>query len=156
MRHLVLWIAALGLCCATFRPAGERVTARPAPDPTANSRTTTPVEAAAEFALRTYVDESTRTQGVVCVELEGDDDPGKVLDLLSPLASRLSVGRNDCLRREEPSAILSISRPQVAGDRARVDVGVVLGSGGMLELERRQGEWLVVRAVRPWISLREP
>jgi hypothetical protein len=35
-----------------------------------------------------------------------------------------------------------------------VDVGVVLGSAGMLELERRQGSWVVVRATSPWISLR--
>jgi hypothetical protein len=111
------------------------------------------VEAAAEFAITTYVDESTRTQGVVCVELDGNDDPGKVFNRLSPLAARISVGRKECLGRE-PSAILSIGRSQVAGDRARVDVGVVLGSAGMLELERRQGSWVVVRATSGWISLR--
>jgi hypothetical protein len=153
MRHLVLCIAAFGICCAS-RPAEQRETARTAPDRVGSSPATTAVEAAAEFAITTYVDESTRTQGVVCVELDGNDDPSKMLDRLSPLASRLSVGRNDCLGRTEPSAILSIGPSQVAGDRARVDVGVVLGSAGMLELERRQGSWVVVRATSPWISLR--
>ena len=154
MRSLLLCTAALGISCATSRPAEQRETAHAAPDPVRSSPTTTAVEAAAEFALTTYVDESTRTQGLVCVELEGGEDPGKVLDRLSPLASRLSVGRKDCLGRTEPSAILSIGPSQVAGDRARVDVGVVLGSAGMLELERRQGSWVVVRATSPWISLR--
>jgi hypothetical protein len=154
MRHLVLCIAALGISCVTSRPIAARETARAAPDPVAGAPTSTAVEVAAEFAVRTYVDESTRTHGVVCVELDGGEDPVKVLDRLSPLASYLSVDRNDCLGREELAAILSIGRPQVAGDRARVDVGVVLGSGGMLELERHEGTWLVVRATRPWISLR--
>jgi hypothetical protein len=155
MRPLVLCIAALGICCATSRAAPERQTAGAAPDPVRSSPTpATPVEAAAEFALTTYVDESTRAQGVVCVELDGAEDPAKVLDRLSPLASRLSAGRKECLDRAEPSAILSIGTPQVAGDRARVDVGVVLGSAGMLELERHQGSWVVVRATSPWLSLR--
>jgi hypothetical protein len=115
--------------------------------------TTTAVEAAAEYALTTYVDESTRSRGIVCVELEGKDDARKVLDRLAPLASYLSVDRNDCLGRES-AAILSVGTPQLAGDRARVDVGVVLGSAGMLELERRDGAWTVVRVTSPWISLR--
>ena len=149
MKHLVLCIAAFGIGCAS-RPAEQRETARTAPNPPA----TTAVEAAARFALTTYVDEPTRAQGVVCVELEGNQDSGKVLDRLSPLATRLSAGRKDCLGSTEPSAILSIGTPQVAGDRARVDVGVVLGSAGMLELERQQGSWVVVRATSPWLSLR--
>jgi hypothetical protein len=128
--------------------------ARAAPDRVGSSPATTAVEAAARFALTTYVDEPTRAQGVVCVELDGNQDPGKVLDRLSPLATRLSAGRKDCLGSTEPSAILSIGTPQVAGDRARVDVGVVLGSAGMLELERQQGSWVVVRATSPWLSLR--
>ena len=152
MRHLVLCIAAFGICCAS-RPAEQGETARAAPARVGSSPATTAVEAAAEFAITTYVDESTRTQGVVCVELDGNDDPGKVFNRLSPLAARISVGRKECLGRE-PSAILSIGRSQVAGDRARVDVGVVLGSAGMLELERRQGSWVVVRATSGWISLR--
>ncbi|HET9036747.1 MAG TPA: hypothetical protein VFN45_11100 [Myxococcaceae bacterium] len=150
MRHLVLFIAAVGIGCAS-RPAEQRETAR---DRVGSSTAPTAVEAAAKFALTTYVDESTRAQGVVCVELDGAEDPAKVLDRLSPLASRLSAGRKECLDRAEPSAILSIGTPQVAGDRARVDVGVVLGSAGMLELERRQGSWVVVRATSPWLSLR--
>jgi hypothetical protein len=150
MRHLVLFIAAVGIGCAS-RPAEQRETAR---DRVGSSTAPTAVEAAAKFALTTYVDESTRAQGVVCVELDGAEDPAKVLDRLSPLASRLSAGRKECLDRAEPSAILSIGTPQVAGDRARVDVGVVLGSAGMLELERHQGSWVVVRATSPWLSLR--
>lgn len=154
MRPLVLCIAALGICCASSSPDGARETARAAPDPTGRSSTPTPVEAAAEFALRTYVDESIRTRGVVCVELDGDEDRGKVLARLSPLASRLSVDRKDCRGLDDAAAILSIGPSQVAGERARVDVGVVLGSAGMLELERRQGAWVVIRVTRPWISLR--
>jgi hypothetical protein len=154
MKPLLLCIAALAICCTTSRPADVRATARAAPDPVAGPTTTTAMEVAAEFALTTYVDESTRTHGVVCVELAGGEDPGKVLDRLSPLARRLSIDRNDCVGRSEPSAILSIGPAQVAGERARVDVGVVLGSAGMLELERREGNWLVVRATSPWISLR--
>jgi len=154
MTHRILCVAALAIGCVTSRPAGKPEAARPAPpDPVASAPTTTAVEAAAEFALTTYVDESARTHGVVCVELDGHEDPGKVLERLSPLAGRLSVDRNDCLGRE-PAAILSIGPPQLAGDRARVDVGVVLGSAGMLELERRQGTWQVIRVTRPWISLR--
>jgi hypothetical protein len=149
MKHLVLCIATVGISCAS-RPTEQRETARTAP----NAPATTAVEAAAKFALTTYIDEATRAQGVVCVELDGNEDPGKVLDRLSPLATRLSAGRKDCLDRTEPSAILSIGTPQVAGDRARVDVGVVLGSAGMLELERHQGSWVVVRATSPWLSLR--
>ena len=87
------------------------------------------------------------------MQLDGDGDHHKVLDRLSPLANRLSVDRADCIDHE-PSAILSIGPAQVAGDRARVDVGVVFGSAGMLELERHEGSWLVVRATSPWISLR--
>jgi hypothetical protein len=153
MRPL-LGIAALALACATSRPAGERETARAAPAsvPSSPATSTTPVEAAAEFALINYVDESTRTQGVVCVELDRAKDPGKVLARLAPLASRLSADRSDC--RGEPSAILSVGAAQVAGEQARVDVGVVLGSAGMLELELRQGTWQVVRVTSPWISLR--
>ena len=152
MRQLVLGIAALGIACANSRPTAPE-TARAAPDAAPTSpATTTPVVAAAEFAITKYVDESTRTHGTVCVELDRAGDPAKVLDLLAPLASRLSVDRNDC--RSEPSAILSIGQPQVAGDQARVDVGVVLGSAGMLELEHRQGSWQVVRVTSPWISLR--
>lgn len=142
MRHLLLGIAALGVGCA----AADRVPSSPT--------TTTPVVAAAEFALTTYVDESTRTHGVVCVDLDRAEDPAKVLERLAPLAKRLSVDRNDCAGRTEPSAILSIGPPQVAGEQARVDVGVVRGSAGMLELERRQGAWQVVRVTSPWISLR--
>jgi hypothetical protein len=155
MKLLVICLVALGIGCATSRPAAERETARATPpDPVAGPSNTTALEAAAKYALTTYVDESTRTHGVVCVELDGHEDPGKVLDRLSPLAGRLSVDRKDCLGRDEPSAILSIGPPQLAGDRARVDVGVVLGSAGMLELERRQGTWEVVRVTRPWVSLR--
>ena len=156
MRHLVPCIAALGICCASSSPDGPQESARAAPDPVARSSATTPVEAAAEFALRTYVDESIRTRGIVCVELDGVADRGKVLERLSPLASRLSVDRNDCRAPDEPAAILSIGPSQVAGERARVDVGVVLGSAGMLELEHRQGAWVVVRVTRPWIALRPP
>lgn len=147
MRQLVLGIAALGIACANSRPAGPE-TARAAPDAAVSS----PVTAAAEFAITRYVDESTRTHGTVCVELDRAGDPARVLERLAPLASRLSVDRSDC--RTEPSAILSIGAPQVAGDQARVDVGVVLGSAGMLELEHRQGTWQVVRVTSPWISLR--
>ena len=143
MRHLLLGIAALGVGCA----AADRA-------PSSPTTTTTPVVAAAEFALTTYVDESTRTHGVVCVDLDRAEDPAKVLERLAPLAKRLSVDRNDCAGRTEPSAILSIGPPQVAGEQARVDVGVVRGSAGMLELERRQGAWQVVRVTSPWISLR--
>jgi hypothetical protein len=151
MRHLA--IAILGSACATSAPVATRAMPGPAPEPVARAPTTrTAVEAAAEFALTTYVDESTRTHGVVCVELDRAQDRAAVLDRLGPLASRLSADRSDC--RGEPSAILSIGQPQVAGDQARVDVGVVLGSAGMLELERRQGDWQVVRVTSPWISLR--
>jgi hypothetical protein len=153
MRHLVPCIAALGICCASSSPDGPQ-SARGAPDPAARSAATTPVEAAAEFALRTYVGESIRTRGVVCVELDGVADRDKVLERLSPLASRLSVDRNDCRGPDESAAILSIGPSQMAGERARVDVGVVLGSAGMLELEHRQGAWVVVRVTRPWIALR--
>jgi hypothetical protein len=154
MRHLACCIAALGIACATSRSADVPPTARAATDPVAGTRTATPVEAAAEFAITTYVDESTRAHGVVCLELERGEDPGVLVDRLSPFARRLAVGRSDCLAHDEPSAILSIGPSQVAGDRARVDVGVVLGSAGMLELERRQGSWVVVRATSGWISLR--
>ena len=155
MKHLVPCIVALSIGCATSRPAEVRAPTRPPPNPvTSAPATTTAVEAAAEYAITTYVDESTRTHGVVCVELAGGDDPGKVLGRLAPLASRLSVDRKDCLGRGEPAAILSIGPSQIAGDRARVDVGVVLGSAGMLELERREGAWTVIRVTRPWISLR--
>ena len=155
MKHLVLCLAALGIGCATSKPVEVRAAAaRPAPHPAIASPTRSPVEAAAEFALRTYVDESTRAHGVVCVELDGDEDAGKVLEHLAPLAGYLSVDRSTCLDRDGPSAILSIGRSQVAGARARVDVGVVLGSGGMLELELREDTWLVVRATSPWLSLR--
>jgi len=150
MRHLVLFIAAVGIGCAS-RPAEQQ---EPAHARVGSSTAPTVIEAAAKFALTTYVDRSTRAQGVVCVELDGTEDPATVLDRLSPLATRLSAGRKECLGHAEPSAILSIGTPQVAGDRARVDVGVVLGSAGMLELERRQGSWVVVRATSPWLSLR--
>jgi len=124
-----------------------------APEQVASAPTTrTALEAAAEFALTNYVDESARTHGVVCVELDRAQDRAAVLDRLTPLASRLSADRTDC--RREPSAILSIGQPQIAGDVARVDVGVVLGSAGMLELERHEGDWQVVRVTSPWISLR--
>jgi hypothetical protein len=153
MRHLVLAIAALGTACATSAPVVARASPATAPEPVASAPTArTADEAAAEFALTTYVDESTRAHGVVCVELDRVQDRAAVLDHLTPLASRLSADRSDC--RSEPSAILSIGRAQVAGDQARVDVGVVLGSAGMLELERRQGDWQVVRVTSPWISLR--
>lgn len=152
MKHLLLCIAALVISCAASGTAATGETTRAAPGPAASS--TTPVVAAAEFAVRTYVQESTRANGVVCVELDGGEDPGKVLDRLSPLASHLSADRKDCLGRAEPAAILSIGPAQVAGDRARVDVGVVLGSAGMLELERQEGTWVVVRAATAWISLR--
>jgi len=153
MRHLVLAIAALGTACATSAPVATRATPSAAPEPVATAPTTkTAVEAAAEFALTTYVDESTRTHGVVCVELDRAQDRAAVLDRLGPLTSRLSADRSDC--RSEPSAILSIGQAQISGDQARVDVGVVLGSAGMLELERRQGDWQVVRVTSPWISLR--
>lgn len=142
MRHLLLGIAALGIGCAARNPVPSSPT------------TTTPVVAAAEFAMTTYVDESTRVRGLVCVELDRAEDAAKVLERLAPLAKRLSVDRNDCLGHDESSAILSIGPPQVAGEQARVDVGVVRGSAGMLELERRQGSWLVVRATSPWLSLR--
>jgi len=152
MRPLVLGIATLGIACANSRPTGPE-TARAAPDAAPTSPATTlPVVAAAEFAITRYVDASTRTHGTVCVELERAGDPAKVLERLAPLASRLSMDRSDC--RTEPSAILSIGAPQLAGDQARVDVGVVLGSAGMLELEHRQGTWQVVRVTSPWISLR--
>jgi hypothetical protein len=88
-----------------------------------------PSVVAAEFALTNYVDESTRTHGVVCVELDRADDRGKVLDASTPLAQRLSADRSDCAATE-PSAILSIGPPQVAGTQARVDVGVVAGQRG--------------------------
>lgn len=152
MKQLVLGIAALGIACANSRPTGSE-TARtdPGSGPT-TAAMTSPVAAAAEFAITRYVDESTRTHGTVCVELDRAGDPARILERLTPLASHLSVDRNDC--RTEPSAILSIGPPQVAGDQARVDVGVVLGSAGMLELEHRQGTWQVVRVTSPWISLR--
>ena len=158
MKHLLLWIAVLGIGCATSQPVGARRTARAAPEPDrtaplATPARTTPAEVAAEYALTTYVDESTRAHGVVCVQLDGDGDHHQVLDRLSPLAGHLSVDRADCIDHE-PSAILSIGPAQIAGDRARVDVGVVLGSAGMLELERHEDSWLVVRATSPWISLR--
>ena len=153
MRHLALAIAALGTACATSAPVVKRAMPATAPEPVASAPTTkTAVEAAAEFALTNYVDESTRTHGVVCVELDRAQDRAAVIDRLTPLASRLSADRTDC--RSDPSAILSIGPVQVAGDQARVDVGVVLGSAGMLELERRQGDWQVVRVTSPWISLR--
>jgi hypothetical protein len=153
MRHLALCTAVLGIACATSAPVVARATPATAPESVASAPTTkTAVEAAAEFALTHYVDESTRTHGVVCVELDRAQDRAAVLDRLTPLAGRLSADRTDC--RSEPSAILSIGPPQVAGDQARVDVGVVLGSAGMLELERRQGDWQVVRVTSPWISLR--
>jgi len=152
MKHLLLCIAALVIACAASGTSGTGETTRAAPGSAASS--TTPVVAAAEFAVRTYVQESTRANGLVCVELDGGEDPGKVLDRLSPLASHLSVDRKDCLGRAEHAAILSIGPAQVAGDRARVDVGVVRGSAGMLELERQEGAWVVVRAATAWISLR--
>jgi hypothetical protein len=153
MRHLVPFLAALSISCASSK-APEMHAARATPGPVAPpaATTTTAVEAAAEFALNHYVDESTRTQGVVCVELDGNHDATAMMGRLAPLASRLSTDRNDC--RGEPSAIVSIGPPQVAGDLARVDVGVVRGSAGMLELERRDGDWQVVRVTSPWISLR--
>lgn len=142
MRTLLLGIAALGIGCV-------------APNPIPSSPTTPPpVVVAAEFAMTTYVEESTRTHGVVCLDLDRVEDGAKVLERLAPLAKRLSVDRNDCLGHDASSAILSIGPPQVAGEKARVDVGVVRGSAGMLELERRQGSWLVVRATSPWLSLR--
>ena len=153
MKRLLLCLAALSICCASSKLPEERAAAgasraavaAPAP-------TTAAVETAAEFALTTYVDESTRTNGVVCLQLDGRDDPTRVVDRLTPLARRVSVKRSDC--SSEASAILSIGAPQVAGDRARVDVGVVLGSAGMLELERHDGAWQVVRVTSPWLSLR--
>ena len=151
MRHLVPVIAALSISCANSR-SPEIHAARAVPEPVARPATTGAVEAAAEFALTRYVDESTRTHGVVCVELESDRDAATVMGRLAPLAGHLSAHRDDC--RTEPSAILSIGSPQMAGDQARVDVGVVLGSAGMLELERRDGTWQVVRVTSPWISLR--
>ena len=155
MKPLVISLVALGIGCATSRPVPQQEAARVVPlEPIASPPTTTAVEAAAEYAITSYVDESTRTHGVVCLELAGDEDPGALVGRLTPLASRLSVDRKDCLGRDEPSAILSIGPSQIAGDRARVDVGVVLGSAGMLELERRDGAWTVVRVTRPWISLR--
>ncbi len=154
MKYLVLCIAALSICCASSKPPEERAAARGSGDPVARPATTAAVETAAEYALTTYVDESTRAHGVVCVQLDGREDPATVIDRLAPLARRVSVDRNDCLGGDEKSAILSIGAPQVAGDRARVDVGVVLGSAGMLELEHRNGAWQVVRATSPWISLR--
>ena len=146
MRQLVLGIAALGIACANSRPTAPETASAASDAAPTSPATTTPVEAAAEFAI---------TMGTVVVapfaaELDRAGDPVKVLELLAPLASRLSVDRNDC--RSEPSAILSIGQPQVAGDQARVDVGVVLGSAGMLELEHRQGSWQVVRVTSPWIS----
>jgi hypothetical protein len=155
MKHLVLCLAVIGIACATSRPIPERqATAAPAPALAPSSPgTATPVEAAAEFALATYVDESTRTQGLVCVELARAEDAAMVLGRLSAIASRVSADRSDCAGGKE-SAILSIGAAQLAGDLARVDVGVVMGRAGMLELERQAGSWVVVRATSPWISLR--
>lgn len=154
MRLLVPCLAALSIGCVTSGPATVRATTPAAPEPVASvSTTTTAVEAAAEYAITTYVDEATRTRGMVCVDLASNEDPAPVLGRLTPLASRVSADRKDCLGRD-PSAILSIGPSQIAGDRARVDVGVVLGSAGMLELERRDGAWTVVRVTSAWISLR--
>jgi hypothetical protein len=153
MKAHLLAIAVLGIACASPAPVAERQKARRAPEAVASVATTnTAVEAAAEFAMTRYVDEATRAHGVVCVELDRAKDPAKVLARLAPLASRLSADRSDC--QSEPSAILSVGAPQVAGELARVDVGVVLGSAGMLELELRQGTWEVIRVTSPWISLR--
>src|SRR5215469_15345028 len=106
MRHLVPCVTALCICCVASRPAEERGTARAAPGAATRSpTTTTAVEAAAEYAITSYVDESTRTHGVVCLELAGDEDSGALVGRLTPLASRLSVDRKDCLGRDEPSAI---------------------------------------------------
>ncbi|HEY1417690.1 MAG TPA: hypothetical protein VGF41_07275, partial [Myxococcaceae bacterium] len=61
MRHLVLAMAVLGIACATSAPVATRAMPSAAPEPVASAPTTrTAVEAAAEFALTTYVDESTR------------------------------------------------------------------------------------------------
>jgi len=152
MKSLVPCIAALSICCANSKPPEERAAARGAGALVAEPATTAAVETAAEYGLTNYVDESTRKTGVVCVQVDGRDDPAKVIERLTPLAHRVSVDRSDC--RAEPSAILSIGAPQVAGDRARVDVGVGLGSAAMLELERHDGAWQVVRVTSPWLSLR--
>ena len=69
MRHLVLLIAAAGIGCAP-RPAEQRER----PGPVGSSPATTAVEAAAKFALTTYVGESTRAEGIVCLELDGTQD----------------------------------------------------------------------------------
>lgn len=132
-------LAGLVAGCATTPPTG---------DP-GSPLAATPVEAAAEFALRTYVDESTRAHGIVCVELKGEKDPHKVLHRLAPIAGHPSLDRNDCVGRKEPTAILSVCPAQVTGERASVDVGVALGSGGTLELERRGGSWQVIRGSDP-------
>ena len=152
MRPLVLCIAAFALCCTTSKRAAGPETAGKTSGVAGRPSTATATEAAAEFAVTTYVDESTRAQGVVCVQFDRDEDRGKVLDRLMPLAARVSADPSDCLERVETSAIVSIGRAQTSGDRARVDVGVVRGNAGMLELEQRQGVWLVVRETRAWIS----
>src|SRR5215469_5147315 len=108
MRRLVLCVAARSICCVNARPTEARAPARAAPDPVATSPTTTAVQTAAEYAITAYVDESTRKHGVVCLDLEGTDDPAALPGRLAPLASRLSVDRKDCLGHDEPSAILSI------------------------------------------------
>ena len=151
MKHLVPCLAALSLSCASSKLPEERAAARGSPDAAATA-VASAAETAAEFGLTRYVDESTRTTGVVCLQVDGRDDPAKLIARLTPLTHRVSTDRKDC--REEPSAILSIGAPQVAGDRARVDIGVVLGSAAMLELERHDGAWQLVRVTPPWLSLR--
>src|SRR5262249_10902523 len=153
LRHPLLALAVLGIACATPAPGVKQATATNAPPPPPSAPTTkSAAEAPAEVALPTYVHASPPAHAAACLGLRRAQDRAAVLDRLTPLASRLSADRNDC--RAEPSAILSIGPAQVAGDQARVDVGVVLGSAGMLELERRQGDWQVVRVTSPWISLR--
>jgi hypothetical protein len=78
MKHLVSCIAALSIGCASSPPPEARRAARaPAAPvvPVATTATTAAVETAAEFGLTTYVEPSTRTSGVVCLQLDGREDP---------------------------------------------------------------------------------
>lgn len=100
--------------------------------------------AAARYALDDDVPAVLREAAPVCLTVDGQAPAPEVLLQLSRASVQVSPGGLACAG---PRAILlEVSDVNVRGETASAQAGVRLGTSGVLQLRRVQGQWRVLHA----------
>ena len=115
--------------------------------------------AAARWTMLHFADAKTREDDSrtwpghrYCLQIDEQPAPPEVIRQLRSQGLDVTGTVQDCLHADDPGRIVSMDGLTISGSEATIEVGIMLGEGGTMDLRRTGRDWQVVGIRRRWIA----